>query len=323
MATGIHDGHKRLELPLEFAHSLIPIIVGLRHRPLPELPRRGRPADADPPQRPVQHRRELPRHRQPGAELLAVLPPDVPGGHQGAAAVIVGHVLAVIAAHDRAVKLLPEAAPAHRPAAAAGGDGRLHDRRALPAVRRLSRPRRPAVGALAGRRVSTSVGQPAASAASRPPSSRVRPATSARSTAARSSGRKCSPASGGEPRHHPGDVAPPTSRGTARIRLTTTRTGRALGVLAQLDEAARQPGQARPGRRRRRRPPRRPRRSPPGSSRCGPAGRRTPRRCPARGRSRCRRPRRPAPARAARRCSTVPVADLDPAVGPGQAGDHA
>ena len=43
---------------------------------------------------------------------------------------------ASIAAHDRAIRLLPKR-PAHRPAAPAPADGGLHGRRALPALRRV------------------------------------------------------------------------------------------------------------------------------------------------------------------------------------------
>ena len=48
-------------------------------------------------------------------------------------AVVTGHVCGVIAAHDRAISLLPEATPRERPDRDAGHHGRLHRDRALPA----------------------------------------------------------------------------------------------------------------------------------------------------------------------------------------------
>ena len=108
MATGIHDGHKRLQLPLEFAHSLIPIVVGyvIAHylSYLVEVGQQtviylsdpfstGRANYLGTGDRAVNY--WLTYH----PTFLAV---TKVGG------VIVGHVLAVIAAHDRAVKLLPQ-----------------------------------------------------------------------------------------------------------------------------------------------------------------------------------------------------------------------
>ena len=55
----------------------------LHRRPLPDLLRGVRPADADAGLRPVGQRQRLARHRRPDRELLAVLPPDVPREHQG------------------------------------------------------------------------------------------------------------------------------------------------------------------------------------------------------------------------------------------------
>ena len=80
---------------------------GLHRGPLPDLLRRVRPADAHPAQRPVQPRRQLPRHRRPAGQLLALDAPDVPGGEQGRLPWRSATCVGVVAAHDRAIKLLP------------------------------------------------------------------------------------------------------------------------------------------------------------------------------------------------------------------------
>ena len=107
MATGIHDGHKRLELPLEFAHSLIPIIVGyvIAHylSYLVEVGQQTVIYLSDPFSTGANYL--LIGNRAPNYWLTyhpTFLAVTKVGG------VIVGHVLAVIAAHDRAVKLLPK-----------------------------------------------------------------------------------------------------------------------------------------------------------------------------------------------------------------------
>ena len=53
-------------------------------------------------------------------------------------AVVTGHVLGVIAAHDRAIEVLPKRHQVTGQLPMLVGDGRVHGRRALPAVRRLS-----------------------------------------------------------------------------------------------------------------------------------------------------------------------------------------
>ena len=107
MATGIHEGHKRLELPLEFAHSLIPIIVGyvIAHylSYLVEVGQQTVIYLSDPFSTGANYL--LIGNRAPNYWLTyhpTFLAVTKVGG------VIVGHVLAVIAAHDRAVKLLPK-----------------------------------------------------------------------------------------------------------------------------------------------------------------------------------------------------------------------
>jgi hypothetical protein len=107
MATGIHDGHKRLELPLEFAHSLIPIIVGyiIAHylSYLVEVGQQTVIYLSDPFSTGANYLGT--GNRAPNYWLTyhpTFLAVTKVGG------VIVGHVLAVIAAHDRAVKLLPK-----------------------------------------------------------------------------------------------------------------------------------------------------------------------------------------------------------------------
>ena len=56
----------------------------LHRRPLPELLRRGRDPDTGPGERPAEQRQQHPRHRRTRRALLAVVPPDVPGEHEGA-----------------------------------------------------------------------------------------------------------------------------------------------------------------------------------------------------------------------------------------------
>ena len=107
MATGIHDGHKRLELPLEFAHSLIPIIVGyvIAHY-LSYLVQVGQQTViylSDPFSTGANY---LGTGDRTPNYWLSYHPTFLAVTKVGG--VIVGHVLAVIAAHDRAVKLLPK-----------------------------------------------------------------------------------------------------------------------------------------------------------------------------------------------------------------------
>jgi hypothetical protein len=108
MATGIQDGRRRLSLPAAFAHSLIPIVVGYVFAHylsyLVEVGQQTLIYLSDPfstgeanylgtGDRAVNY--WLTYH----PTFLAVTK---------VAGVIVGHVLAVVAAHDRAVKLLPK-----------------------------------------------------------------------------------------------------------------------------------------------------------------------------------------------------------------------
>ena len=102
-------------------------------------------------------------------------------------AVVTGHIFGVIAAHDRAIKLLPARHHVSRPDRDAAGDGRLHRDRALPADGRvLSRPRR--------RRRESCTSARARRSGESPSSTTDLPATSALSVVGRSSGRKCTPA---------------------------------------------------------------------------------------------------------------------------------
>ena len=137
MLTGLGDDLRRTELPNRFAHSVIPIIVGyIFAHYLTYLVAVGQLTLI-----------QLSDPFSTGANYLGTA--DLQANdwlsyhptliaNSKVIAVVVGHVLGVIAAHDRAVRILPEAAPAHRPAAAAVRDGRLHRGRALPAVRRLA-----------------------------------------------------------------------------------------------------------------------------------------------------------------------------------------
>ena len=100
-------------------------------------------------------------------------------------------------------------------------------------------------------------------------SRRDRPVTRARSTAARSSGRKWTRAGGTSPSTMPAMSRSDQPR-VGRIRFTTTRTGRRRGARA--GRRARAPaGTARPGRRCPPPRPRRRRRARPASAGCGPA----------------------------------------------------
>lgn len=107
MMTGIHDDHHRLSLPGQFAHSLIPIIVGyiVAHylSYLVEVGQQTVIYLSDP--------------FSTGANYLLIGDRAVNywlSNHPTFLAltkvggVITGHVIAVIAAHDRAVKLLPK-----------------------------------------------------------------------------------------------------------------------------------------------------------------------------------------------------------------------
>ncbi|CAA9378292.1 MAG: FIG00821438: hypothetical protein, partial [uncultured Nocardioides sp.] len=109
---------------------------GLHGGPLPHVPRRVRPDDAHPAERPPEPRGRLPRHRRLEGRLLALRPPHVPGDHQGPR-----RGGRPPAGRRRSPRPSDQAAarpaPAHRPAADAGGHGLLHRRRPLPAVRRL------------------------------------------------------------------------------------------------------------------------------------------------------------------------------------------
>ena len=109
-----HDGHRRrrrttggASCPPQFAHSIVPIIVGyiIAHylTYLVEVGQQTLIQASDP----FSTRWQLPRHRPPGGQLLALLPPDAAGRDQGRLAVVVGHVLGVIAAHDRACSCCP------------------------------------------------------------------------------------------------------------------------------------------------------------------------------------------------------------------------
>jgi hypothetical protein len=106
MATGVEEGYRRRELPGQFAHSLVPIIVGyvFAHY-LSYLVEYGQ-----------QTLIQLSDPFGTGANYLGTgnravnywltLHPTTLSVLK-VLAVVVGHVLAVIAAHDRAVKLLP------------------------------------------------------------------------------------------------------------------------------------------------------------------------------------------------------------------------
>ena len=120
MPTGVEPGIPRRTLPNRFAHSVVPIIVGyivahylsyfveVGQQTIAQAQRPdGRPARTCSARPTCTVNYWLSAH----PTFLAVLK---------VLSVVTGHVLGVIAAHDRAIKLLPEAPPAHRSAAAAG-----------------------------------------------------------------------------------------------------------------------------------------------------------------------------------------------------------
>ena len=107
MATGIHDDHHRLSLPGQFAHSLLPIVVGYVFAHylsyLVEVGQQTVIYLSDPFSTGANYLgtgdRAVNYWLSYHPTFLAV---------SKVSAVIIGHVLAVIAAHDRAVKLLPK-----------------------------------------------------------------------------------------------------------------------------------------------------------------------------------------------------------------------
>ena len=139
-------------------------------------------------------------------------------------AVITGHVVGCDRRARAGGQAAAEEAPAHRSAPAAGGDDRLHRGRAPSPLRGLSQRRREAAPADPGATASATSDSARTSAESGADSVSVRPVTSARSTAPRSSGRKCRPT---------GRANPATIDATScsdqpsvgRIRLTTSRVG--------------------------------------------------------------------------------------------------
>ena len=203
-------GHRAAAtLPDLFAHSVVPIIVGyiVAHylSYFVEVGQQTLIQASDP----LSNGSNLLRHRRLRVQLLALLPPDVPGRHQGARGRD-RHVVGVIAAHDRAIKLLPKkhqltgqlpllvvmvvftvgglyllfarlspAPAAARRAATAPGASGVDQRRPT------ARPQRGVAD----------LGQ----ACGRPPGPGRR--------SARSSGRKCTPGQPGEALDHAGDVA--------------------------------------------------------------------------------------------------------------------
>ena len=78
----------------------------LHRRPLPDLLRRVRPADPDPAQRPVQQRRDWLGTADLQVNYWLSYHPTFLAARK-VLAVVLGHVLGVIAAHDRAVRILP------------------------------------------------------------------------------------------------------------------------------------------------------------------------------------------------------------------------
>lgn len=106
MATGVHDGHRRWSLPGEFAHSLVPIVVGyfFAHY-LSYLVEQGQMTMV-----------QMGDPYQTGANVLGLgdravnywlsFHPTLLSVSK-VLGVVVGHVVAVVAAHDTAIRMLP------------------------------------------------------------------------------------------------------------------------------------------------------------------------------------------------------------------------
>jgi hypothetical protein len=107
MMTGIHDDHHRLSLPGQFAHSLVPIIVGymVAHylSYLVEVGQQTVIYLSDPFSTGANY---LGTGNRAVNYWLSNHPTFLALTKVGG--VILGHVVAVVAAHDRAVKLLPK-----------------------------------------------------------------------------------------------------------------------------------------------------------------------------------------------------------------------
>ena len=105
-ATGGVDRERRRELPGLMAHSLIPIVIGyvFAHY-LTYLVERG-PADGHPAGRPAGAGLEPARPRDAEVNYVLSLHPSVLATIK-VGCVVAGHVAGVIAAHDRALRLLP------------------------------------------------------------------------------------------------------------------------------------------------------------------------------------------------------------------------
>ena len=154
MLTGVGPEQSRRALPDLFAHSVVPIIVGyvVAHY-LSYLVETGQDTII-----------KMSDPMGDGSNLLGTgdwkvnfwlsYHPTLLATTK-VVAVVVGHILGVVAAHDRAITAAAEAAPGHRAAPHARGDDRLHGRRALPPLRRLT-PRRPVAAGPGTRAAATS-----------------------------------------------------------------------------------------------------------------------------------------------------------------------
>ncbi len=138
MATGVEPGTRRTGLPDVFAHSIVPIVAGyiVAHylTYLVEVGQQTLILASDP--------------LSNGSNLLGTAGWSVSYAisyHPTALAttkviaVVLGHVVGVVAAHDRALTVLPERHRITGQLPLLRRDGRLHDRRALPALRGLTR----------------------------------------------------------------------------------------------------------------------------------------------------------------------------------------
>ena len=107
MATGVEPGTRRTDLPNVFAHSIVPIVAGYIVAHYLTYLVEVRPADPHPGQRPAVQRQQPVRHGWLERQLLDLLPPDALATTK-VVAVVLGHVVGVVAAHDRASGVLPE-----------------------------------------------------------------------------------------------------------------------------------------------------------------------------------------------------------------------
>ncbi|MEP6815574.1 MAG: hypothetical protein ABI873_08505 [Marmoricola sp.] len=134
IATGASTHVPRSRLPGRLVHSVVPIVVGyMTAHYLSYFVEQGQTTLIELSD-PLVRGDNLLGYGEPHRELLALRASDFPGVHQGARDRAWPHHRRGRRARRR-TQAAAEAAPDHRPARDAGGDGGLHRHRALPALR--------------------------------------------------------------------------------------------------------------------------------------------------------------------------------------------